>query len=253
MSGLTLAGDVRAAVLDENGNFAGYLDAMNSTEITLTPGEGTSIPRKSRMHDTDGDILDIATTPGDPQISLTTDELGTAEILSLAMLGSTSALTEAGATVTDESLTASALDRWFPLAGRNINEAGFSLTSDPIGTTHVEGTDYEVDRVFGLIKFLSTGGIAVDAPLLANYTKLGVTGNLITGRAKSSLRLRILMNGKNKFTGRKFRLLVRDCELSPGGINLMASEALAASYSGLIRTPSGLAPYDLEDLAYATS
>lgn len=253
MSGLTLAGDVRAAVLDDSGNFAGYLDAMNSTEITLTAGDATQIPRKSRMFDTDGDILDTAITPGDPSLSLTTDEMGSAEILALAMLGTTSAVSETGATVTDESITADALDRWLPLAGRNINTAGFSITTDPAGTTYVEDTDYEVDRVFGLIKFLSTGSISLDEALLANYTNLDVTGSLITGRAKTSLRLRILMNGKNKYTGRKFRLLVRDCELSPGGINLLAPEPVAASYSGLIRTPTGLAPYDLEDLAYATS
>jgi len=251
MSGLTMAGNVHAAVLSETGAFSGFLDKMNSTELTISAGEATQIPRKSRLHDTDGQILDTAITPGDPNVSLTSDENGTANILALAMLGEVAAVNEAGGSITDESVTARH-DLWIPLAGKNIAQAGFVVTDDPETTTYVEGDDYEVDRVFGMLKILSGGAITDGQALLVDYDNLTVSGEKVRGVVKSSLRLRILMNGKNKYTGRKGILLIRDCELSPGGINVLANEPVAAQYSGLIRTPDdGSDPFEMQYLDYA--
>jgi hypothetical protein len=77
---------------------------------------------------------------------------------------------EAGAlsSVTDESFT-SAHDAWVELAGEHLDWGSVVITSDPAGTTYVEGTDYVIDYIGGRIKVLSGGSMADATGFLADY------------------------------------------------------------------------------------
>jgi hypothetical protein len=71
--------------------------------------------------------------------------------------------------VTDEVETAGAEDTWYDLANRNIVPGTVTVTSNPAGTTYVEGTDYVIDYELGKIKALTAG--AIDAnDVLVSYT-----------------------------------------------------------------------------------
>jgi hypothetical protein len=77
---------------------------------------------------------------------------------------------EAGSygSITDESFTSSH-DAWVSLAHKRITFGGVVITTNPAGTTYVEGTDYVIDYVEGRIKVLSTGSMADATGFLADY------------------------------------------------------------------------------------
>jgi hypothetical protein len=71
--------------------------------------------------------------------------------------------------ITDEAVDGGAEETWYALAHGRITPASVTVTSDPAGTTYVEGTDYVINYADGKIKFL-TGG-AIDAnDVLVDYT-----------------------------------------------------------------------------------
>ncbi len=77
---------------------------------------------------------------------------------------------ESGYTVaiTDEVETAGAEDTWYALAHPRIVPGTVVVTSNPAGTTYVEGVDFVIDYELGKIKLLTAG--AVDAnDVLVDY------------------------------------------------------------------------------------
>jgi hypothetical protein len=72
------------------------------------------------------------------------------------------------ATVTDESITSDD-DTWVDLDKAHLTPGTVVLTSDPAGTTYVEGTDYVVDYFGGRVMTLSGGAINDAAALLIDY------------------------------------------------------------------------------------
>jgi len=70
--------------------------------------------------------------------------------------------------ITDEVETAGAEDTWYALAHGRIVPGTVVVTSNPAGTTYVEGTDFVIDYELGKIKLLTAG--AVDAnDVLVDY------------------------------------------------------------------------------------
>jgi len=62
-------------------------------------------------------------------------------------------------TVTDEVVTGGAEEVWYALAHGRVTPGTVVVTSNPAGTTYVEGTDFVIDYGAGRIKFLSAGSI----------------------------------------------------------------------------------------------
>lgn len=73
------------------------------------------------------------------------------------------------AAVTDEVETAGAEDTWYDLAHPNIVPGTVVVTSNPAGTTYVEGTDFVIDYELGKIKALTAGDIGAN-DVLVDYT-----------------------------------------------------------------------------------
>lgn len=63
------------------------------------------------------------------------------------------------ATVTDEVVTGGAEETWYSLAHGRITPGTVVVTSNPAGTTYVEGTDYVINYADGKIKFVTGGSI----------------------------------------------------------------------------------------------
>lgn len=72
-------------------------------------------------------------------------------------------------TVTDEVVTGGAEGVWYALAHGFITFDSVVVTSNPAGTTYVEGTDYVIDYANGKIKFLAAGSINTN-DVLVDYT-----------------------------------------------------------------------------------
>lgn len=75
--------------------------------------------------------------------------------------------------VTDEVVTGGAEDVWYSLAHGRITPGSVTVTSNPAGTTYVEGTDYIIDYAAGRIKFLTAGSINTN-DVLVDYSYLAI-------------------------------------------------------------------------------
>lgn len=74
------------------------------------------------------------------------------------------------AAVTGESHTFAGTPATVQLAHVNIQGSSIVVTSNPAGTTYVQGTDYSLDARTGLITRLSGGALGATAPILATYS-----------------------------------------------------------------------------------
>lgn len=73
------------------------------------------------------------------------------------------------ATITDEVEALGAEDTWYDLAQKNLIPGTVTVTSNPAGTTYVEGTDFVIDYELGKIRAIAAG--AIDAnDVLVDYT-----------------------------------------------------------------------------------
>jgi hypothetical protein len=72
-------------------------------------------------------------------------------------------------TITDEVEAGGAEGAWYNLSHGRISPAGVAVTSNPAGTTYVEGTDFVIDYAGGRIKFLAAGDIGTN-DVLVDYT-----------------------------------------------------------------------------------
>jgi hypothetical protein len=69
-------------------------------------------------------------------------------------------------TVTDEAIDGGAEEVWYSLAHGRITPGTVVVTSDPAGTTYVEGTDYVINYADGKVKFLEAGDIGANDVLV---------------------------------------------------------------------------------------
>jgi hypothetical protein len=200
MSGLLCAGNVHVAVLNGDNSFAGFLDIKNTVKLSIAAGDAQRIERKSKRRDDFGKTLDAVTIPGTPKLSLEFDE-GDAETVGLAMMGEVTTLSLASQTRTAVDFAVTKLDTWLDLGDRFINPAGFAIHENGAGALLTNGVDYVLEPIMGLVKFLSSGSVLVDDVVEKTYTTKAVAGKRIQGGRRSSLRLKVSMNGKNLADG----------------------------------------------------
>lgn len=102
---------------------------------------------------------------------------------------------ESGATgtVTDESVTSDE-SAWVDLANKRLKPGTVVVTSDPAGTTYVEGTDYAIDYGDGKLYTLDTGSIGDATAILVDYQYDAVRKgeNTAIERAKTQLTFKTL-------------------------------------------------------------
>lgn len=116
-----------------------------------------------------------------------------AENLARALYGDTSTVSQTGASVTDESITAVGTDRYYPVLYRNISAV--TVTSDPAGTTYDVDDDYTVDATEGRIYIVDGGAITAGTALLVDYTYATIALNTVRGMNQTSVRCYIRFVG----------------------------------------------------------
>lgn len=168
------------------------------------------IKKKSRMVERAGQIIAARTKIGDEGITgnLTLHEWNAAN-LAWALSGGYSALTAAGASVTDESITMPAPGAFVQLGGatprRNISAV--TVTSAPAGTTYVNGTDYEYDATLGLITSKAGGTLAAGTvTVLVDYTYAAQTDYRVEIGTNVQIRVAILAHLYDEFRQKHYTM-----------------------------------------------
>lgn len=225
----------------ESGELSGVLvGPINCTSLTLGQEDAETINRTSYLKGQRGQTLDSISVPGSQTVSMTTDEMGSAEMYAFAVLGSTESITQSAGDVTGEEITVVALDKWHKLAGHNVSSvtvAGKTL-----------GTDYALNLEDGLIKPLSTGTISVDDTLTIGYTKAAVTGQRVNAAQVSSITAKIHLFGTNEATDKDIRGYISKAVLAPDGDQeLIGDDFVQLTLSGPMVTPDGeTTPYVID-------
>jgi hypothetical protein len=152
----------------------------------------------SKGRDTYGQVIATVALNKPADFSITLTEMDK-DGLTLALLGTQTAISQGAGTVSDEiiALTVAKVDKWQGLSKKNINAAGFVVTNAAASTTYVEGTDYTVNRVLGKIKVHSDGAIPSTESIKVDFAYAAYEGTLISGATQAQVKAEFVLDGKN--------------------------------------------------------
>lgn len=240
MNGLTYflgAGDVQLALLTGLGAFQGFDDAVNSTKFEVKVDSEVK-EAKARGRDNDGQTLASATRITGTKISITFNG-STPSLFAAIFLGDAVKLTGAGGTATAEVVTALE-DKWTPVANLGSGISDVIVKDDADTTTYVEGTDYAVDLVTGMIKTLSAGSITDQDELHVDYSYAAESGYKITGATRPLVKVMIKFSGKNTYNGEPASVDVYEANLRPSSpVDFLSEETQELQFEGDLITPAG--------------
>ena len=226
----------------ENGVFLGIEKVPGVANFEFTP-ETNIKEQTTKDKGQYGQVIASVPLPGKQNLKITISQV-TGRVLAFALLGTLSAHSVGGGSVTDENLTSN-LGRFVPLANKNITAASVVVTSNPAGTTYVEGTDYAVNYSLGLIEFLSTGSIPDATSVLIDYSHGAISGNKIEAGTKYEVRGAWKLDGRNLATGKALQVEIDEAVLvTDGSVDLMTDEFVNVTLTGHMVTQTGkTSPY----------
>lgn len=212
----------------------------------------------SKKRGTYGQALAEVTTPGSATLALTFNELDTF-MLAVAFRGTGSDVVQTAANFTAEPQAVTALDTWLQITEEvsTVDVPRYQLLADPavIVTDDTDptpvalemGTDYEIDRRWGRIKFLSTGSVDVDDVVLITASYAAFTATKIVGNVAPNALFRVTLNGRDRITGRDILLNVWEANLAPStDPDMLSSEFIAVELTGSMLVPPGReGPYEV--------
>lgn len=118
-------------------------------------------------------------TDSDLTGTVTTDDMKATNV-ALWMMSAVSTVTQASITSTAQNETVSKGDLiqlgrtvLNPVGARNVTVT--TVTSNPIGTSYVEGVDYQVMAEIGILQILPASTIAANSPIIITYTAATAT------------------------------------------------------------------------------
>lgn len=185
--------------------------------------------------------------PADISIELTKmDAYG----LMLALSGTAEDYTQGTGTVTDQTLTLTAakLDKWHELGKENINTSGFVVTNNAASTTYTEGTDYEVNRVLGMIKVLESGTIPDTEVIKIDFGYAAAAGTKILGGTQAQVKGMFRLDGLNLVTNLPVDAICWEVVMkNDQGIDFLADDFGKVVLTGRANVVSGkAAPFEVK-------
>lgn len=227
--GVKLRGELSIGLLSDAWADLGIEDSVDVTEFELDPGQSEIGERLGQGLSNEGQRLCTWEVPKPPTFTFSHESLRP-EQLSIAMRGQLGIINEGAGSVTDEPLTL-VEGKWINVGYRELVAGTPVLTTTDSLTTHVEGTDYEVNYKFGRVKALVPA--AAGAQLL-DFDHAAVVGTRIRGGTRQSLQAMVSLDGFNKANGKNVQLNVPRCRLViSAGIKLVGgSEVVTMSATG---------------------
>jgi hypothetical protein len=243
--GLLLEGTAYFNRLSTTGTYEGLIELPGLAKLGISTGADIK-EMISKDKDYYGQIIASVATAQPSQFSIMMRN-STQQGMALALMGNNETYSAGSGTVTDESVTAD-LGAIVELAQRNLTAGSVVVTSDPAGTTYVEGTDYEVNYALGLLKVLSGGAISDAANLLVDYAHGAIDGWRVRGATRTQAKGRFILDGRNLINNKTVRFEAYSVLLtSDGEIDFMADDPVEFGMTGRMETPSGKTePFILE-------
>ena len=233
-------GCIYAAPVDANGvKTAGYRKIGNAYPLSVQV-QTEQKKQISRLCDTAGQTLGTKTQITDTVGSMSLHEWDAAN-LAWAVSGSSAEMTTAGATVTDEDVTALPAGEYVEFEFRDVSAVLIQDVTDAI--TYVEGTDYILNADLGMITIIEAGGIAAADVLHVDYTYASESGYQVSIGTNTMIRVAILANLTNEFSGDKFAVELYSVVLaSSAELNFISApdtEFESLEFTLSLETPTG--------------
>lgn len=201
--------------------------------------------RTSKSKNGYGQVVASAAVPQPFDLSITLGEADRAG-LSIALLGTVAALTQAAGTTTNTVVT-TVLDKWVALPFARLTSAAQVTTNVAGTTTYAEGTDYILNRELGLIKQLP-GGTMVAGANHIDLTYGAISGFQINGGTAASVRAEFILDGKNLADDTPCVVTVYEGVVaSDAAVDFLSDQFLTVPLPGRLVTPVGqTAPFKVE-------
>ncbi len=193
-----------------------------------------------------GQVIASVGLPSKTNLKISLSEI-TGKALGFALMGTVSDLNVGGGSVTDEDIT-SKLGRFVELANKNITASSVVVTSNPAGTTYVEGTDYNVNYALGMIEFLSSGNIPDATSVLVDYSHGAITGDKIEGSTSYEVRGAMKLDGRNMASGKALQIEIDEALMvTDGEVDFMSDDFVTLDMTGRMITQTGkTSPYTVK-------
>jgi hypothetical protein len=235
-------------LFDSSGNSTGLQLKGNCKSISIK-GDSDTEEVTSTDRDDYGVVLFSDTLPKPHTVDFVFDGFDV-ELFAAAFSGEASTSTQAsGSTGASPIEIVANLDRFVAIGKRMVSAV---VVKNSAGTTtYVEGTDYTVNARLGMIQALSTGSITDAATLQVSCSYAAINGSLISGATRTTLTARVLIDGKERSSGRDFIFDGKKVRLAATTeITLIGDKFAEVSFTGTFQKPDdGSAVYDLTFLS----
>ena len=208
------AGEIFFDRLTSAGVGQGYNAVGNALQFELSP-DAELKELESRNPANYGQSIAAVTIPKSTKIKLKFTDFN-AEALEMALMGTSTAINQSATTITDKVVTVKE-GKWVEIGARNLSESGLVVKNSAGSTTHVKGTDYEINYALGMIKVLKGGAITDGSTVKVSGQALAYTGKSIKVGAETIIKANIKLDGKNLVDGRKCVVSANQCVFKPVG------------------------------------
>ncbi len=228
------AGDLYLAI-QANGVFGEYVGPFECKQFQIKPNVSIK-EQTSKGKFTYGQVIETVAVQQPADLTVQLSEVAK-ETLTIALLGTTSAVSQLAGSVTDEVIVAKQ-GKWVVLSKAQVSTV--VVTNSGATVTYVEGVDYLVNKEMGWIKALATGAIAESASLKVDFAHAALTGTLIAGSTQAQLRVRFLLDGINYADNTPVICSVHEAVIAAdSAFDFLADDFNTVSLPGRMKTPAG--------------
>lgn len=243
---IIVEGSVYIDPLAADGSATGYLAPAEIGRLEIE--ETTELKERiSKGRDTYGQVKRTVSIKNPAKLRLTLREIDP-DNLAIALLGTAATYTVTAGEVTGVSPSTVTLipGRWVQLPHANItpHDTGSEITCEVSGGASVALSDLEFNHRLGLVKYI---GSTLSEATACDFTYFygAVAAKKIQGSTQPTVRLKILLDGKNLVSGENVRVEVDEATVTPSSpVDFMSDDWLELELEGTMRTLDGASePY----------
>lgn len=190
----------------------------------------------SRGRSTRGQVIESVPLAQPSDLTVELPEVNK-ESLTIALLGTATAIAQGAGAVVDENVVAK-LGAWVRVVKENISAV--VVTNSAATVTYVLGTDYEVNSRLGMIRAIEGGAITADQALKVDYSHAIVAGTQIAGSTNTQVRALFLLDGKNFADDLPCQVEVWEAVIAAdSAFDFMSNDFATVTLPGRLKTPVG--------------
>lgn len=219
------------------GLFDDFTGPFEATKFEVKPNVELK-EMSSRGRSSYGQVIESVALPQPAEFTLELPEVNK-ESLSIALLGTESAINQIAGTLTAAPVTVTSKDTWLNIGKQNIT-AGLTVKDATGVTTYVMGTDYVLNNRMGWIKILHGSTIAAADTIKVTGAYGAVGGTLIRGATNSQIRAKFRLDGVNFADQLPVIVDVWEAIISAdSAFDFLSNEFASISLPGRLKTPTG--------------